>query len=104
MSKGAEGVSGLIHDGINAYVSATKKRQSVARGCRAALLGNDVGVKCVQGCRRYLLAYSRRLQGELSSDEKVAKCCPRVPRSTDGERYGALMSPKDIARLSCGTI
>ena len=42
--KGAEGVSGLIHDGINAYVSATKKRQSVAQGCRAELLGNDIGL------------------------------------------------------------
>ena len=56
--KGAEGVSGLIREGINAYVSATKKWQSVARECRAALLGNDVGVKCVQGCRRCLRAYS----------------------------------------------
>ena len=42
--RGAEGVSGLIREGINAYVSATKKWQSVARECRAALLGNDVGL------------------------------------------------------------
>ena len=42
--KGAEGVSGLIREGINAYVSATKKWQSVARECRAALLGNDIGL------------------------------------------------------------
>ena len=42
--RGAEGVSGLIHDGINAYVSATKKWQSVARGCRAELLGNVLGL------------------------------------------------------------
>ena len=40
----AEGVSGLIREGINAYVSATKKWRSVARGCRAALLGNDIGL------------------------------------------------------------
>ena len=40
----AEGVSGLIHDGINAYVSATKKWQSVAQGCRAELLGDDIGL------------------------------------------------------------
>ena len=40
----AEGVSGLIHDGINAYVSATKKWQSVAQGCRAELLGNVLGL------------------------------------------------------------
>ena len=43
--RGAEGVSEHIHDGINAYVSATKKWQSVARECRAALLWNDVGLK-----------------------------------------------------------
>ena len=60
--KGAEGVSELIRDGINADSLATKKGQSVARGaaqpccgtfrgcnvareCRAALLGNDVGLK-----------------------------------------------------------
>ena len=42
--KGAEGVSGLIHDGINACVSATKKWQSVAQGCRAELLGDDIGL------------------------------------------------------------
>ena len=42
--RGAEGVSEHIHDGINAYVSATKKWRSVARGCRAALLGNDIGL------------------------------------------------------------
>ena len=42
--RGAEGVSEHIHDGINAYVSATKKWQSVARGCRAELLGNDIGL------------------------------------------------------------
>ena len=41
--KGAEGVSGLIREGINAYVSATKKWQSVARECRTALLGNVLG-------------------------------------------------------------
>ena len=40
----AEGVSEFILDGINAYVSATKKWQSVARGCRAELLGNDIGL------------------------------------------------------------
>ena len=40
----AEGVSEFIRDGINAYVSATKKWQSVARGCRAELLGNDIGL------------------------------------------------------------
>ena len=42
--KGAEGVSGLIHDGINACVSATEKWQSVAQGCRAELLGDDIGL------------------------------------------------------------
>ena len=42
--RGAEGVSGLVHDGINAYVSATKKWQSVARECRMALLGNTLGL------------------------------------------------------------
>ena len=41
---GAEGVSGLIREGINAYVSATKKWQSVVRGCRAELLGNVLGL------------------------------------------------------------
>ena len=56
--RGAEGVSGHIQGGIYADASATEKRQSVAQGCRAALLGNDVGVKCVQGCRRCLRAYS----------------------------------------------
>ena len=40
----AEGVSGLIHDGINAYVSATKKWRSVARRCSAVLLGNVFGL------------------------------------------------------------
>lgn len=38
--KGAEGVSGLIQDSFNANSPATKKWQSVARGCRAELLGN----------------------------------------------------------------
>ena len=42
--RGAEGVSGLIREGINAYVSATKKWQSVAQGCRAELLGDDIGL------------------------------------------------------------
>lgn len=42
--RGAEGVSEHIHDGINAYVSATKKWQSVAQGCRAELLGDDIGL------------------------------------------------------------
>ena len=42
--RGAEGVSEHIHDGINAYVSATKKWQSVAQGCRAELLGNVLGL------------------------------------------------------------
>ena len=42
--RGAEGVSGHIHDGINAYVSATKKWQSVAQVCRMALLGNTLGL------------------------------------------------------------
>ena len=39
----AEGVSGLIRDGINADSPATKKGQSVAQGCRAELLGNVLG-------------------------------------------------------------
>ena len=42
--RGAEGVSEHIHDGINAYVSAAKKWRSVARGCRAELLGNVTGL------------------------------------------------------------
>lgn len=42
--RGAEGVSEHIHDGINAYVSAMKKWRSVARGCRAELLWNDIGL------------------------------------------------------------
>ena len=42
--KGAEGVSGLIQDSFNADSPATKKGQSVARGCRAELLGNDIGL------------------------------------------------------------
>ena len=42
--KGAEGVSELIRDGINADSLATKKGQSVARGCRAELLGNVLGL------------------------------------------------------------
>ena len=41
--KGAEGVSELIRDGINADSPATKKGQSVAQGCRAELLGNVLG-------------------------------------------------------------
>ena len=44
VAKGAEGASELIQDRINAYVSATKKWQSVAKGCRAALLGNVTGL------------------------------------------------------------
>ena len=42
--RGAEGVSELIRDGINADSPATKKWQSVAQGCRAALLGNVLGL------------------------------------------------------------
>ena len=42
--KGAEGVSGLIKDSFNANSPATKKGQSVARGCRAELLGNVTGL------------------------------------------------------------
>ena len=103
--RGAEGVSEHIHDGINAYVSATKKWQSVARECRAALLWNDVGLKRLPRVLKVCLrAYSRRDQCGLSSDEKGAKRCPRVPRRTVGERLGAVMSPESGARLCWGTL
>ena len=101
--RGAEGVSGHIQGGIYADVSATKKRQSVARECRAALLENDVGLERRQGCRRCLRAYSRQDQCVCFGNEKVAKCCQRVSRGSVGERYGALMSPKDIAQNCWGT-
>ena len=42
--KGAEGVSGLIHAGLDACVLGTKEWQSVAQGCRAELLGDDIGL------------------------------------------------------------
>ena len=42
--RGAEGVSELIRDGINADSPATKKWRSVARRCSAVLLGNVFGL------------------------------------------------------------
>jgi len=112
----------VLPKGVARLCWGTLRGFNVAQGYRAELLGNvlgavmslesaaqpccgnDVGVKCVQGCRRYLRAYSRRLQGELSSDEKVAKCCPRVSRRTVVERFGAVTSPEGVARPCCGTM
>ena len=62
---------------------------NVARECRAALLWNDIGLKRLPRVLKVCLrAYSRRDQCGLSSDEKGAKRCPRVPRRTVGERFG----------------
>lgn len=44
------------------------------------------------------------LEASKYSDEKEAKCYPKVQCCSVGERYGALMSPEDIARLCWGTM
>ena len=81
--KGAEGVFEHTQDGINADVSATKKWQSVARECRAALLENDVGLKRLPRVlkespglfkRGLMRTFRRRKSGEVLPEGAVLFC------------------------------
>ena len=81
-------------------LGAVMSPESVAQPC----CGNDVGVKCVQGCRRCLWAYSRRDQCGRYGDGKEAKCRPRVSRGLVVERCGLETSPEDIAWPCWGTL